>query len=406
MKMPDSVLIVGGGLAGASAAFELRDRGFAGRVTLIGEEHHLPYERPPLSKGHLRGEDPFEKLRVRPLGDYEASGIDLVRGRRAVTLDPHGRHVTLDDGWQVAYDTLLLATGSASRHLGATSAYLPGVHYLRSLDDANELRTAAETATAIVVIGGGWVGSEVTASLRQLGHDVTLITNLRRPLERVLGPEIADVYRALHEEHGVVIRHGHVAGIEGETRAEGVRLSDGQLVPADLVVAGVGAVPRIELATRGGLETFEGGVKTDALLQTSVPSIYAAGDIASAWHPRFGRHLRIEHWDNAIRQGRAAAANILGAGEAYERTPYFYSDQFDLGMEYRGLATSWDRVVVRGDLVAREFHAFWLSAGRVVAAMNANLWDDGEELERIVESGSSVDGRLLADPTVPLAEAA
>ena len=406
MKMPDSVLIVGGGLAGATAAFALRDGGFAGRVTVVGDEQSLPYERPPLSKGYLRNEEPFEKFRVRPLGDYESAGIDLVRGRRAVTLDAHARRVTLDDGWQIGFDALLLATGSRSRHLGATSAYLPGVHYLRTLEDADGLRAAAETATAIVVIGGGWIGSEVAASLRQLGHGVTLVSNLRRPLERVLGPEIADVYRALHEEHGVEIRHGHVAGIEGDARAEGVRLADGQVLPADLVVAGVGAVPRIELATRGGLETIEGGVKTDAHLRTSAPSIFAAGDIAAAWHPRYERHLRVEHWDNAMRQGRAAAANIMGAGDAYERIPYFYSDQFDLGMEYRGLATSWDRVVVRGDLSAREFHAFWLSGGRVVAAMNANLWDDGEELERIVESGSPVDGHRLADPTVPLAEAA
>jgi 3-phenylpropionate/trans-cinnamate dioxygenase ferredoxin reductase subunit len=250
------------------------------------------------------------------------------------------------------------------------------------------------------------VGSEVAASLRQLGHDVSLISNLPRPLERVLGPEVADVYRALHLEHGVRLTHGHVSAIEGDQRADGVRLADGQRVPADLVIVGVGAAPRLQLALRAGLDTTAGGIAVDEYLRTSVPNIYAAGDVAAAWHPRFGRHVRVEHWDNAIRQGKAAAANILGANEPYARTPYFYSDQFDLGMEYRGYAPEWGRVVVRGDLGAREFHAFWLADGRVIAAMNANLWDDGAALKRLVESETRVDPSRLADPGVPLAEAA
>ena len=235
---------------------------------------------------------------------------------------------------------------------------------------------------------------------------MTLISNLPRPLERVLGPEVAQVYALLHLEHGVHMVHGRVAAIEGGDRVDGVRLADGQNIPADLVVVGVGAAPRIELATRGGLETIDGAIKVDALLQTSAPGVFAAGDVAAAWHPGFGRHLRVEHWDNAIHQGRAAAASMLGVGEPYARTPYFYSDQYDLGMEYRGIAMSWDRVVIRGDLAAREFHAFWLSDGRVVAAMNANLWDDGDELLRLVQSGTAVDPARLADRVVPLGEAA
>ncbi|MGH2382055.1 MAG: NAD(P)/FAD-dependent oxidoreductase [Candidatus Limnocylindria bacterium] len=406
MNKLDSVVIAGGGLAGATAAFALRERSFQGRVVLVGDEQVPPYERPPLSKGYLRGESTLENAQVRPLADYEAQGIELLRGRRAVTLDPASRHLNLDDGTNLTYGALLIATGAAPRHLASTRAFLAGVHYLRNVEDADALRESARSASAIAVIGGGWVGSEVAASLRQLGHDVTLISNLPRPLERVLGPEIAEVYRGLHVEHGVRMVHGHVSALEGDRHVDGVRLTDGQRVRADLVVVGVGAAPRIKLATRGALETIEGGIAVDEYLRSSVPSIYAAGDVAAAWHPRFGRHLRVEHWDNAIGQGKTAAANILGANEPYARTPYFYSDQFDLGMEYRGFAPQWGNVVVRGDLAAREFHAFWLSDGRVIAAMNANLWDDGEELQRLVESDQRVDLVRLADPATPLAEAA
>ncbi|MGH2417735.1 MAG: NAD(P)/FAD-dependent oxidoreductase [Candidatus Limnocylindria bacterium] len=406
MNKLDSVVIAGGGLAGATAAFALRERGFEGRVVLVSEEQAPPYERPPLSKGYLRGESTLEQAQVRPLADYEAQDIDLLRGRRAVTLDPSIRQLNLDDGTNLIYSAMLIATGAAPRQLGSTRAYLSGVHYLRNAADADAIRDAASGARAIAVIGGGWVGSEVAASLRQLGHDVTLISNLPRPLERVLGPEIAEVYRGLHLEHGVRLVHGHVSALEGDVHVDGVRLADGQRVAADLVVVGVGAAPRIKLATRGGLETLEGGIAVDEYLRSSVPSIYAAGDVAAAWHPRFGRHLRVEHWDNAIEQGKTAAANILGANEPYARTPYFYSDQFDLGMEYRGFAPQWGKVVVRGDLVGREFHAFWLADDRVVAAMNANLWDDGDELQRLVESEQRVDLARLADPATPLAEAA
>ncbi|HEV8489783.1 MAG TPA: FAD-dependent oxidoreductase [Candidatus Limnocylindrales bacterium] len=406
MNQLDSIVIAGGGLAGTSAAFALRERGFARRLTLVGEEQTPPYERPPLSKGYLRGESTLEAAYVRALPDYAAQGVELLRGRRAVTLDPATRQLNLDDGSSLSYDALLIATGAAPRRLGSTRADLLGLHYLRNAEDADAIREAAGAATAIAVIGGGWVGSEVAASLRQLGHEVTLVSSLPRPLERVLGPEVAEVYRGLHIEHGVRLAHGHVSGLEGVDHVVGMRLADGQRLPADMVVVGVGAAPRIKLATQAGLETTDGGIAVDEYLRTSVPDIYAAGDVAAAWHPRFGRHLRVEHWDNAIQQGRSVGANILGANEPYARTPYFYSDQFDLGMEYRGFAPHWDTVVVRGDLPKREFHAFWLANGRVMAAMNANLWDDGEELQRLVESEERVDLARLADSRVPLAEAA
>jgi len=406
MNSLDSVVIAGGGLAGATAAFALRERGFEGRLTLVSEEQAPPYERPPLSKGYLRGESTLEQAQVRPLADYAAQRVELLRGRRAVTLDPTTRQLNLDDGTNLTYGALLIATGAAPRHLGSTPVSLAGVHYLRDAGDADAIRTAAAGADEIAVIGGGWVGSEVAASLRQLGHDVALISDRPRPLERVLGPEVAEVYRQLHLDNGVRLTEGHVSFIQGDGSVDAVRLSNGRRVPADLVVVGVGAVPRLQLAMRAGLQTVEGGIAVDEYLRTSVPSIYAAGDVAAAWHPRFGRHIRIEHWDNAIEQGKAAAANILGANEPYARTPYFYSDQFDLGMEYRGFAPQWGKVVVRGDLTKREFLAFWLADDRVIAAMNANLWDDGDELQRLVESEERVDPSRLADVAVPLAEAA
>ena len=406
MNQLDSVVIAGGGLAAATAAFALRKGGFDRRITLVSQEQFAPYERPPLSKSYLRGETTLDQALVRPLADYDAHGIELLRGRRAVTLDPTIGELNLDDGTNLTYGALLIATGAAPRHLGSTAVSLAGVHYLRNAEDADAIRTAAASATTIAVIGGGWVGSEVAASLRQLGHDVTLISALPRPLERVLGPEIADVYRELHTEHGVRLVQGRVSSISGTRSVKAVRLTDGTGVPADLVVIGVGAVARVELAKIGGLEMTEGGIAVDEYLRTSVPNIFAAGDVAAAWHPRFGRHLRVEHWDNAIRQGKAAAANILGAGEPYARMPYFYSDQFDLGMEYRGFAPEWGRVVVRGDFAKREFLAFWLADDRVIAAMNANVWDQGDQLQRLLASEERVDVARLADPVIPLAEAA
>jgi 3-phenylpropionate/trans-cinnamate dioxygenase ferredoxin reductase component len=397
-----SVVIVGGGLASASAALALRKRGFEGQVTIVSEEGRPPYERPPLSKAYLRGEASIESALVRPEAEYSSLGIALLSGRRAVTLDAAQRRLNLDDGTDLAYDALLIATGSKARKLDAKGADLGEVRTLRTADDADALREAALQAAAIVVVGGGWIGSEVAASLRQMGRSVTLVTPQPRPLERVLGPEVADAYRDLHLANGVNLVTGRVTELEGNARVESVRLADGRRLAADLVVAGVGAIPRLALALRAGLETTAGGIAVDEHLRSSVPSIYAAGDVAAAWHPRYGRHVRIEHWDNAKRQGAAVAASMLGSDEPYTRTPYFYSDQFDLGMEYRGFAPAWGRVVVRGDLAARAFHAFWLADGRVIAAMNANLWEDGKALARLVDSEERVDLDRLADPNTAL----
>ena len=402
MDGPRSIVILGGGLSGASAAFRLRELGFDGRVAIVNAEPGLPYERPPLSKTYLRGESDLAAAAVRPALDYEAQRIELYAGRTAVGLDPSARRLELDDGAALGYDALLLATGSSPRMPGVPGEALAGVHTLRTVADADAIRSASERASAISIVGNGWIGSEVAASLRQCGHDVTLIGSRPRPLERVLGPEVGERYRRLHVAHGTRLVTGTVAAFEGRDRVEAVRLRDGTRMPADLVVLGVGARPRTELATSAGLSTADDGVAVDERLRTEAPAIFAAGDIAAAWHPRYRRRLRVEHWDNAIHQGRTAAENMLGAGTTYDRTPYLYSDQFDLGMEYRGFAPSWDRVVLRAGPDEQAFVAFWLADGSVVAAMHANVWDAADALEPLVASSAHVDPRRLADPGVPL----
>lgn len=387
-----SVVIVGGGLAGANAAFELRKLGFVGEVTLIGDESRLPYKRPPMSKEYLRAEKPFEKALVKPAEEYAAQNITLLSSTRAVAVDPARRAVATDDGRSISYDALVLATGSDPRKIDVPGADAAPVHYLRDVDDADAIRGAALKASSVVVVGGGWIGTEVASSLCQLGCHVTMVAPTPLPLERVLGPEIAGVYRQLHHEKGIELVVGSVAAFE----PTGVVLDDGRRVAADMFVVGIGAIPRVELARIAGLTLRDGGVEVDAHLRSSTANIYVAGDIAAAWHPRYERYVRVEHWDNAVRQGKHVAANILGANAEYDRTPYFYSDQFDLGMEYRGLAREWDRVVIRGSLEAREFDAFWVQNGRVIAAMNANRWDDADELHDLVDREAVADVNELA----------
>ena len=281
-----------------------------------------------------------------------------------------------------------------------------GIVTLRTMADADRIREKAEEADAIVVVGGGWIGSEVAASLRELGRDVTLILPRRNPLEHVLGSELGAMYGRAHEEHGVKLISGSTAtGFDGRSHVTAVRTDGGATVPADLVVVGIGAEPRVELARRAGL-AVDNGVLVDERLETSMPGIFAAGDVANAIHPGYGRRLRIEHWDNAKRQGRVAAANMLGQAKTYERIPYFYSDQYDIGMEYTGRARPDDRIVFRGDRENREFVAFWLRADRVVAGMNVNVWDVAPAIERLVASRVAVDVRRLTDNLRPLEELA
>jgi 3-phenylpropionate/trans-cinnamate dioxygenase ferredoxin reductase component len=395
-------VIVGGGSAGAHAAAQLRKDGFDGAVVLFGDEPVRPYDRPPLSKEYLRGDATRETLSLHGPTFYQEHDIDLRTSVRIQGIDAGNRHVLLDDGTRLGYERLLLATGAEPRRLDVPGADLQGVMYLRTPDDADAIRTAALAADQTLVIGGGWIGAEVAASLRQLGRDVTLVVPGTVPLERVLGPEVGAIYRDLHIRQGVQVVAGErITAILGAGRVEGVELGGGERRDSDLVVVGIGAQPRVGLASDAGLDV-EDGVVVDERLETSVPGIFAAGDVARAWHPALGARIRVEHWDNARRQGRAAARNMMGMAERYVRLPYFYSDQFDLSMEYVGQAAEWDEVVLRGDPGEGHFVAFWLRGGRALAGMNANTPKVNETIRTLVASGRHLDTGRLADPGVPL----
>ena len=404
MATDQTFVIVGASLAGAKAAETLRAEGFDGRVVLIGEEAERPYERPMLSKEYLRGEKPAAKLYVHDEGFYADNGIELMTGTRVQSLDPGAHEITLAGGARMSYSRLLLSTGAAPRRLPLPGADLPGVAYLRAMGESDALRAAITAASRVVVIGAGWIGSEVAASARHLGAEVAIVAPEAVPLVRVLGPEVGGVYRDLHAGHGVDLHLStQIEAIVGDGAASGVRTTDGVVIEGDLVVVGVGVTPRVELAKLAGL-TVENGIVVDEFLATSVPDVFAAGDVAATWNTRYNKRIRMEHWANALNQGPLAARNMLGQHTAYEKLPYFYSDQYDLGMEYNGYADDWDRVVVRGDRAGREFLAFWLKDGRVLAGMNANIWDQGDDIKALIRSGASVDPDRLADPSVPLAD--
>ena len=399
-------VIVGASLAGAKAAGTLREEGFDGRIVLIGNEHERPYERPPLSKEYLRGEADREKVYVHPGAFYAEKDIELRLGRTAVSLDAAGRELTLDDGDRVRYHRLLLTTGAEPRRLPIPGAELEGVLYLRSVEDSDALRARLDAGGRVVVVGAGWIGAEVAASARQRGLDVTLVDPLGVPLERVLGPEVGAIYRDIHADHGVrVLMNTGVAAFEGDGRVERVRTEDGRLLDCDFVVVGVGVRPRTDLASDAGL-TVGDGVLVDEYLRTDAEGVFAAGDLASAHHPFYGERIRVEHWANALNQGRAAARNMLGQALPYERLPYFFSDQYDVGMEYSGFARNWDRVVFRGDPSAREFLAFWMTGDRVVAGMNVNVWDVTDAIQQLIRARVPLDDRRVVDLDVPLDELA
>ncbi|GAA2775223.1 NAD(P)/FAD-dependent oxidoreductase [Saccharopolyspora taberi] len=399
MAAPARVVIVGSGMAGATAAGALREQGFDGEVVLFGQERHLPYELPALSKDVLLG-NADEPVRVHDEGFYADKDIDLRTGTAVEEIDAAERTVRDSEGREQPYDRLLLATGSRPRSLSVPGSELAGLHKLRTIDDSLALRGEFREGRRVVIAGAGWIGCEVAAAARSHGASVTVVDPVPLPLLGVLGESMAEVFRRLHVEHDVNWRLGvGVAGFGGSDAVESVRLADGTELPADLVVLGVGAAPRLELAERAGLaltrEVPGGGVAVDATLRTSVPEIFAIGDIAAPEHPVHGR-IRVEHWANALDQGKHVAANLLGEEQPWRRSPYFFTDQYDLGMEYRGLADPRsDELVVRGDPSAREFIAFWLRDGRVQAAMNVNLWDDGEALDALVGGQVQVEAAQL-----------
>ena len=405
MSTTPSFVIVGASLAGATAAQTLRDEDFTGRITLLGDELQRPYERPPLSKGLLLGETDREKVFVHQEKWYAENDVDLRLGTAVTRIYRDARNLTLADKSLVPYDALLLTTGATPRSLRLPGADLDGVLYLRRLEDSEKLRAAFATGPRVVIIGAGWIGLETASAARAAGLEVTVLEQAKLPLLRVLGYDVAQFFADLHLDHEVDLRCGveveAVTGADG--RVTGVRLGDGTRLGADLVLVGVGISPNDYLAADAGLE-MDNGILVNERLQTSDPAIYAAGDVANAYHPWLARHLRVEHWANARRQGAAAARAMLGHDVSFDRLPYFFSDQYDVGMEYTGYVEpdGYDEIVFRGDVAAREFVAFWLADGRVLAGMNVNVWDVTKPIEELITSRRKVDPGRLADVAVPL----
>ncbi|MFI1163337.1 NAD(P)/FAD-dependent oxidoreductase [Streptomyces sp. NPDC020801] len=408
-------VIVGGGLAGAKAAETLRAEGFSGRVILICDERDHPYERPPLSKGYLLGKEERDSVFVHEPAWYAQNDIELHLGQTVVAIDRAAKTVHYgDDGTHVRYDKLLLATGAEPRRLDIPGTGLAGVHHLRRLAHAERLKGVlthlGRDNGHLVIAGAGWIGLEVAAAAREYGAEVTVVEPSDTPLHHVLGPELGQLFAELHRAHGVRFHFGarltEIVGQDGMVLA--ARTDDGEEHPCHDVLAAIGAAPRVALAESAGLELADrahgGGIAVDERLRTSDPDIHAAGDVASFPHRLFDTRLRVEHWANALNGGPAAARAMLGKDVTYDRVPYFFSDQYDLGMEYSGWAPpgSYDEVVIRGDAGKREFIAFWVKEGRVLAGMNVNVWDVTDPIQRLIRTKAQVDTEALADPHVPL----
>ncbi|MFE9553090.1 NAD(P)/FAD-dependent oxidoreductase [Streptomyces sp. NPDC006692] len=407
-------VIVGGGLAGAKAAETLRSEGFNGRVILIGDEREHPYERPPLSKGFLAGKEERDSVFVHEPAWYAQADIELHLGQPVTAIDRAAKTVRLGDGTVLQYDRLLLATGAEPRRLDVPGTDLAGVHHLRRLSHAERLKHVLKALGRdnghLVISGAGWIGLEVAAAARGYGAEVTIVEPEPTPLHNVLGPELGQIFADLHAEHGVRFHFGarltEIVGQDGMVLA--ARTDDGEEHPAHDVLAAIGAAPRGSLAETAGLAMVDrahgGGIAVDSSLRTSDPDIFAAGDVAAVHHPLLETRLRVEHWANALNGGPAAARAMLDQDVTYDRVPYFFSDQYDLGLEYSGWAPpgSYDQVVIRGDAGKREFIAFWLKERRVLAGMNVNVWDVTEPIQALIRAGTQVDPEALADPSVPL----
>ena len=418
MPAAQTYVIVGASLAGAKAAETLRAEGFDGAIVLLGAEDERPYERPPLSKDLLLGKAPRESAFVHEPGWYAEHDVDLRLGTRVTSIDRSGRQVRLEDGSSVGYARLLLTTGASPRRLPVPGADLAGLLYLRTLGDSEALSAVLKGGGHVVIAGAGWIGLEVAAAARQAGCEVTVVEPDSAPLYRWVGPELGEVFADLHRSHGVTFRlgeavselHGDVADASGSVGAprgsvRQVLTSAGTQIAADLVIAGIGAVPNVGLAADAGLDV-DNGVLVDESLRTSDPDIFAAGDVANAFNPLLGHRIRVEHWSNALNGGPAAARAMLGRPVSYDRVPYFFSDQYDLGMEAAGVPEpgGYDQMVYRGEPESLEFIAFWLSDGFVVAGMNVNVWDVNDDIQALIRSQVTVDAGRLADPDIPLAD--
>jgi 3-phenylpropionate/trans-cinnamate dioxygenase ferredoxin reductase subunit len=402
-------VIVGGGLAGAKAAEALRDGGFDGELVLFGSEPERPYERPALSKGYLLGKDTRDSVFVHSADWYPEHNVDLRAGVTVAMIDPAAHLVTFEGG-TLGYDKLLLATGASARRVDLPGAGLGNVLYLRTLPESDALREAFTPDARVVIVGAGWIGLEAAAAARTAGASVTVLEPQPTALYRVLGPELGEKFARLHRSHGVEFRFGESAAEfraagPGSDRVGTVVTTAGAELPADVVVVGIGVTPNVGLAESAGLEVGN-GVVTDSALRTSDPDIFAAGDVASSYVPLLGRHLRVDHWSNALNGGKAAGYSMLGQQVEYNRVPYFYSDQYDLGMECAGLPDPgrYDQVVYRGDSDTLEFIAFWLQERRLVAGMNVNVWDVNDDIQGLIRSARPLDPARLANPGIPLTE--
>jgi len=400
-----SYVIAGASLAGAKAAETLRDEGFDGEIVLLGSELERPYERPPLSKGYLLGSDLRDAVYVHPADWYPEHGIDLREGVTVTAIDPGAATVAIsgpEGDAELSYDKLLLTTGASPRRLNFPGSDREEVLYLRTVGDSDRLRSAFQPGTRVVVAGAGWIGLETTAAARTAECAVTVLEPQPGALHDQLGPELGAVFGDLHRAHGVEFRFGEKAV---EFRPGMVITSGGAEIPADVLVVGIGAAPNDDLAARAGLETGN-GVLTDEALRTSAPNIFAAGDVANSFHPLLGQGVRVEHWANALNGGPAAARSMLGQAVSYDPVPYFYSDQYDLGMECAGLPSPgrYDQVLYRGDPATLEFIAFWLSGGAVIAGMNVNVWDVNDDIQSLIRAARPIDPARLTNPDIPLAD--
>ena len=393
MTTSSTFAIVGGGLAGAKAAEALRDKDFDGHIVLFAAEEHLPYERPPLSKEYLAGKKELGEFTTASSAWYRDHHIELQLGTEVSAIDPAAHTVALPDGSTVQYDKLLIATGSQPRRPPIPGADADRVHYLRTIDDAEALNSVLVEGASLAIIGAGWIGLEVAAGARDRGVDVTVVETAELPLMAALGREVGEVFAKLHRDHGVDLRLSATVReiTTADGKATGLALRDGSTVEADAVLVAVGAAPNTTLAEQAGLAMGDGGVLVDSSLRTSDADIFAVGDIAAAEHPLFGTRIRTEHWANALKQPAVAAAGMLGKPAEYTELPYFFTDQYDLGMEYVGHAPHYETVVFRGDVDAREFTAFWLDGeDRVLAGMNVNIWEGLDDIKDLIRSRATL----------------
>src|SRR5215212_9365609 len=395
-------LIVGAGLAGGGAAPTPREQRLDGRVVLIGADPQPPYERPPLSKEYLRGESPFEQALFQPLDFYGENDIETRFGVRVTRVHATEKVIELDNGERVPYEALLVATGGRNRRIPIPGFDLEGIYGLRTVADSDHIRAEISPGRKAVVVGMGFIGSEVAASLRQSGVEVAVVDRNTVPLRRVLGEEVGRVMEGIHLDHGAkLIFEDTVAAFEGGDRVERVVTQGGRRVECDFVVVGLGVEPVTELLADTGVQ-IDNGIVVDEFCRTGVEGIYAAGDVANHYHPVFERRIRVEHWQNALEQGPAAARSMLGKAEPYEEVPWFWSDQYDFNLQYAGFHTEWDELVVRGNTEERNFIAFYRKIERVLAAVAVNRGRDLRRSMRLIKAQRPVDAAKLRDPDVDL----